>query len=341
MPATNFSRRTRARTHRPPGRRAPRRSAAFTAGALLLGVAASGFFDGIVLHQLLQWHHLLSGLAAPDWANVERQIMADGWFHALMYALAAVALGLLWRDRASLAAALRVRSLATLLLWGFGLWNVADALLFHWLLGLHRVRMDSPQPLTWDLAWLLLTGLLPIGLAWRLGRASDEDGRNSGNGGNGGNSGNGGSGGSGGNSAGAPAAPPASTAPTASKPVGILWRLVPARPGPGAAPAGRRGLLLWSVLSALTFGAAAWSARPLADAPMLLVFYPSGTPGASAMAGVDAVGGRVIDMNPDGTVWALALPRSASRLPLFLHGARAVAEVPAWAGCAQRLRLGG
>jgi uncharacterized membrane protein len=27
---------------------------------LLLGIGLGGFFDGIVLHQILQWHHMLS-----------------------------------------------------------------------------------------------------------------------------------------------------------------------------------------------------------------------------------------------------------------------------------------
>jgi uncharacterized membrane protein len=29
-------------------------------GAAVLGFAFGGFFDGILLHQVLQWHHLLS-----------------------------------------------------------------------------------------------------------------------------------------------------------------------------------------------------------------------------------------------------------------------------------------
>jgi hypothetical protein len=30
-------------------------------GGVLLGLGLGGFFDGIVFHQLLQWHHMLSG----------------------------------------------------------------------------------------------------------------------------------------------------------------------------------------------------------------------------------------------------------------------------------------
>ena len=29
---------------------------------ILLGVGLGGFFDGIVLHQLLQWHHMITNI---------------------------------------------------------------------------------------------------------------------------------------------------------------------------------------------------------------------------------------------------------------------------------------
>lgn len=32
----------------------------------VLGFALGGFFDGILLHQILQWHHLLSLVPAVD-----------------------------------------------------------------------------------------------------------------------------------------------------------------------------------------------------------------------------------------------------------------------------------
>ncbi len=52
--------------------------------ASLLGFALGGFFDGVLLHQILQWHHLLSGIEAIS-SQLELQILADGLFHAAMY----------------------------------------------------------------------------------------------------------------------------------------------------------------------------------------------------------------------------------------------------------------
>ncbi|MPT21635.1 MAG: DUF2243 domain-containing protein, partial [Starkeya sp.] len=61
----------------------------------VLGFALGGFFDGILLHQILQWHHLLS--LVPGMDDLRLQVLWDGYFHALMYGLAALALVGLWR----------------------------------------------------------------------------------------------------------------------------------------------------------------------------------------------------------------------------------------------------
>lgn len=46
---------------------------------LALGFGFGGFFDGILLHQILQWHHLLSGLEGARW-DIRVLIMTDGLF---------------------------------------------------------------------------------------------------------------------------------------------------------------------------------------------------------------------------------------------------------------------
>ena len=42
----------------------------------LLGFALGGFFDGILLHQILQWHHLLS--LVPGMVDLRVQICGTG-----------------------------------------------------------------------------------------------------------------------------------------------------------------------------------------------------------------------------------------------------------------------
>ncbi|CAO3435155.1 DUF2243 domain-containing protein [Azospirillum endophyticum] len=139
-------------------------------GGFSLGFALGGFFDGILLHQILQWHHLLSGLASPAFADIGVQILADGVFHALMYVIAAVGLWLLWRGRPGLGL-IGGRRLMGWALLGFGVWHVLDGLMSHWLLGLHRIRMDVEDKLFWDLLWFFVFGVAVMLAGWLLTRA--------------------------------------------------------------------------------------------------------------------------------------------------------------------------
>ncbi|MGY2907663.1 DUF2243 domain-containing protein [Bradyrhizobium sp. URHC0002] len=126
-------------------------------GAFILGFAFGAFFDGILLHQVLQWHHLLSLVQGDLYRDIRVQILADGLFHAAAYLLAAGGLVLLWRgarppDRIVLGWAVL----------GFAAWQFADVTLVHWAMGLHRVRIDVPNPLLWDVGWLVVLGTLPL-----------------------------------------------------------------------------------------------------------------------------------------------------------------------------------
>ncbi|MEQ3626222.1 MAG: DUF2243 domain-containing protein [Celeribacter sp.] len=133
--------------------------------ALLLGIALGGFFDGILLHQILQWHHLLS--LVPAVTDLRMQVLWDGYFHLLMYVFAMVGLWGLWRAwrRQEKIAG---RSLVGALTAGFGIWHMLDGVLSHWLLGIHRIKIDSEMPLLWDIGWFLLFGLLPALVGWSL-----------------------------------------------------------------------------------------------------------------------------------------------------------------------------
>ncbi|MBL6455825.1 DUF2243 domain-containing protein [Belnapia sp. T6] len=126
----------------------------------LIGFALGGFLDGILLHQILQWHHLLSGWYPGQTLALERWHMAwDGVFHAAHYLILAVGLILLWPLPSGPAGC---RFAATFAI-GFGAWHVLDAVVNHWALGLHRIRENVPAPLPYDLAFFAL-GLAAIGL---------------------------------------------------------------------------------------------------------------------------------------------------------------------------------
>lgn len=142
-------------------------SARLTRPGLLLGFALGGFFDGILLHQVLQWHHLLSGVEAAG--DLRTQILADGVFHAAMYVVAATGLWSLWQRRDALPLPGAERMLWGAAAIGFGAWHLVDAAFSHWLTGIHRIRMDAGNPLAWDLGWALAFGVAPLqfGRWWR------------------------------------------------------------------------------------------------------------------------------------------------------------------------------
>ncbi|SHI68678.1 Uncharacterized membrane protein [Roseomonas rosea] len=136
----------------------------------VLGFALGGFFDGILLHQILQWHHFLSLVPGEALRDLRMQILADGMFHVAVYLIATLGLLLLWGARRAMAPAGAGGRLLGAALLGFAAWQAVDVVVFHWLVGIHRVRVDVPDPLTWDIGWLVLTGLPPLALGLWLRR---------------------------------------------------------------------------------------------------------------------------------------------------------------------------
>ena len=56
-----------------------------TLAGVLIGLGLGGFVDGIVLHQILQWHNMLSSVHPPaTLPAMHLNMRADGWFHAGM-----------------------------------------------------------------------------------------------------------------------------------------------------------------------------------------------------------------------------------------------------------------
>jgi hypothetical protein len=92
---------------RPPDDPAPPRR--LRRASFLLGFAMGGFFDGILPHQILQWHHLLSGVQTGALESLSAQVAVDGVFHAITYVIAAAGLIELFRARSAVASSAPIR----------------------------------------------------------------------------------------------------------------------------------------------------------------------------------------------------------------------------------------
>ena len=147
----------------------------FQAGTVL-GFGLGGFFDGIVLHQVLQWHHMVSNRhAASTLAGLQFNTLADGVFHLATYSLTILGIVLLWRVGLRAGRPLSRGRLLGAVLVGFGSFHVFDEVMNHRLLGLHHIK-PGPNELVWDLGFFALgLVLISIGLLmWR--RAGVEQG---------------------------------------------------------------------------------------------------------------------------------------------------------------------
>jgi uncharacterized membrane protein len=135
--------------------------AQLTTPGLLLGIGLGGFVDGIVLHQILQWHHMLTSEGshpATTVAGLEANTLADGLFHAAAWLAVAAGIWALWRATRG-GHTWSLRRLVGLMLAGWGAFNLGEGLVDHHLLGLHHVRA-GPSETAYDLAFLALGALL-------------------------------------------------------------------------------------------------------------------------------------------------------------------------------------
>ncbi len=146
---------------------------------LFLGLGLGGFFDGIVFHQLLQLHNMLSGKIFPDTlVNAEINMFWDGVFHVACYAMVCVGLALLWRTVMQRRVPLSTRALCGSMLAGAGLFNTVEGIMDHQLLGLHHVveRAQGTMQLIYDLMFLG-SGIIMLALGgWLIARVTSSAG---------------------------------------------------------------------------------------------------------------------------------------------------------------------
>lgn len=153
-----------------------------TAATILLGVGLGGFFDGIVFHQLLQWHHMVSSWYPPTTvANLRLNTLWDGIFHSAAYVTMVIAVFMLWRSSRRTRLRWSGRWMAGAVLLGWGGFNLIEGVVDHQILELHHVneRIERTAWLYWDMSFLAW-GALMFAAGWMLLRTGRrDDGRRS------------------------------------------------------------------------------------------------------------------------------------------------------------------
>lgn len=134
---------------------------------IFLGLGLGGFVDGILLHQILQWHHMLSNVRPLKTdSNIDLNMAWDGLFHALDWILTVIGIALLWRAGSQEDVPWSPHTFVGSILMGAGLFNFVEGLIDHQILGIHHVK-PGPHQLAWDLGFLL-SGVLLIVVGWMM-----------------------------------------------------------------------------------------------------------------------------------------------------------------------------
>lgn len=127
----------------------------FIAG-FILGLGLVGAIDGILFHQLLQWHHMID---SPD---LQLEIFTDGLFTALFSAKLVWGGMKIFRDarRNELGDSWKIFLSGIFI--GGGTFNLVEGIIDHHILQVHRVKPTAENPLLYDLAFLAIGLLLVI-----------------------------------------------------------------------------------------------------------------------------------------------------------------------------------
>jgi uncharacterized membrane protein len=142
-----------------------------TIAGIFLGLGLGGFFDGIILHQVLQWHHMFTsaGYPANSLGNLKFNDMWDGFFHIATYAFTLVGMILLWSRSSQPHDPWSWKMLVGTVLMGFGIFNLVEGTIDHQILGIHHVNeiMPPDQWIYWDMGFLVWGALMLAG-GWFL-----------------------------------------------------------------------------------------------------------------------------------------------------------------------------
>lgn len=134
---------------------------------IFFGLGLGGFFDRSVLHQILQWHHMLTSAGYPpeNIGNLKINTLWDGQFHASTYVFVVLGLLILWRSAHRTHVWWSGKMLFGSILMGFCIFNLVEGIVDHHLLGIHHVNETVlvEQWIYWDIGFLVWGAFMPLG----------------------------------------------------------------------------------------------------------------------------------------------------------------------------------
>jgi uncharacterized membrane protein len=143
---------------------------------IVLGLGFGGFADGIILHQILGWHHLVCVTAHCRPASIQQlqlQNTQDGFFHLALWLVSLVGTAMLFRAARHAGPAGNGRVLLGAMLAGWGLFNFVEGLIDHQILGIHHVLPGHPHQFIFDLLFLA-AGVALVLIGGHLIKSSSE-----------------------------------------------------------------------------------------------------------------------------------------------------------------------
>lgn len=131
--------------------------------ATTLGIGLGGFIDGIFLHQILQWHEMLSNKIPPTTLlNKSVNMFWDGIFHAFCLVVVLVGIVLLLKLFFRKDVAISKSTFWGSMLLGWGLFNLIEGVIDHQILKLHNVREITANVSLWNYGFLAFAIVLVV-----------------------------------------------------------------------------------------------------------------------------------------------------------------------------------
>ncbi len=142
-----------------------------TLAGILLGIGMGGFVDGIVLHQIFQWHNMVSNWIPPTTMEaMSTNMLWDGLFHALVWLITLGGVLMLWSAAYQREPIPSLRILIGQMIVGWGLFNLTEGIINHQILAVHYVR-QVPNHMVYNWTFLAIGGVLFILAGWMLMKA--------------------------------------------------------------------------------------------------------------------------------------------------------------------------